>query len=44
METLQFCSKLDKVWPEMHACWSWQNAIDRFVSTLSNIYDNIHLS
>jgi len=21
MATLQFCSELDKVWPEMHACW-----------------------
>jgi len=21
MATLQFCSQLDKVWPEMHACW-----------------------
>jgi len=28
MATLQFCSELDKVWPEMHACWPWQNAID----------------
>jgi len=31
MATLQFCSELDKVWSEMHACWPWQNAIDTFV-------------
>jgi len=31
MATLQFCSELDKVWSEMHACWPWQNAIDRFI-------------
>jgi len=36
MATLQFCSELDKVWPEMHACWPWQNAIDRSVSTAAH--------
>jgi len=29
MAILQFCSELDEVWPEMHACWPWQNAIDK---------------
>jgi len=44
MPILQFFSELDKVWPEMHACWPWQNAIDSFVSTLGKIYDSTHLS
>jgi len=44
MATLQFCSQLDKVWPEMHACWPWQNAIDGFVSTLGKIHCSTHTS
>jgi len=31
MVALQFNSELEKVWPEMHVCWPWQNAIDIFV-------------
>jgi len=46
MTSLQFCSELDKVRPQMYACWPWQNAIDRFVSTLGKIrdIDSTHLS
>jgi len=36
MATSQLCSERDKVWPEMHPCWPWQNAIGRFVSTLGS--------
>jgi len=44
MAALQFCSELDQVWPEMHACWLRQHAIDRFVSTQGKLHDSIHLS
>ena len=44
MAILQFCSELDKAWSEMHACWHWQKANDRFVSTLSMAHVGTHLS
>jgi len=37
MATSQFCSEHDKVWPEIHACWSEQNAIDKFLGTVGKI-------
>jgi len=30
MATLQCCCELDKIWPEIHACWPWQNANGEF--------------
>jgi len=44
MATLKSCRQPDEVWPELHACWPCQNAIDRFVSTLGKIHDSTHLS
>jgi len=44
MASLQFCSELDKIWPEMHVCWPWRNDVDRFVITLGTIHDSTHLS
>jgi len=44
MKILQSCSQLDKVWHEMHACWPWQNSVDRFVSTMGKLHSSTHLS